>query len=233
MATSGTYSFTMNRDGIIGAALQLVGAFGPQDTIPSTDITTCAVFLNMLAKFLAVQSGLFLWCVMDVPVPMITAEGTYNLSQLTGMTLPLRILDAYLRDSTGNDVSIKVVSRYDYDTLGQKTSQSVPNQIMYDPQLTGGIITTYNVASDSTHTLHLVIQRQIQDFNFSTDNPDFPQEAYLMLVYGLADLIGLVYRCPIADREEISIKAKSYHDAYVDSNQEQVSVYLTPSERTR
>ena len=232
MTTSGTYSFAMSRDDIIGAAVRTCGQYGPYDVIPAQVITNYAQAFNILVKSLA-KKGLPLWCVQDVSVAMVTGQQAYNLSTLTGQTLPLRILDLYLRDSTGNDVTVMMVSRYDFDMLGQKASQSVPNQAYYDPQLGNGTLYLYNVPADSTHTLHVVIQRQIQDFNLSTDNPDFPQEAFQMLKWNLADEIALEAKAPTDVRVEIAAKAKAYRDDFFDFEQEQVSVFLTPSERTR
>ncbi len=232
MATSGTYSFTMSRDDIIGAALRLTGSFGEGDVIPPDDITNCAQALNILAKELALE-GLPLWCVVDLAVPLVAGQASYNLSQISGVNLPLRILDAYIRDSTGNDTTLIIVSRYDWDTLGQKFQPGVPNQCWYDPQLGAGSLTLYDVPADATQTVHVVIQRQIQDFNLSTDNPDFPQEAFRLLKWCLADEIALEYQATPDVRKEINVKAVGYKDKFFSSDQEQASIYFTPSERAR
>lgn len=232
MATSGTYSFTMTRDDIIGAALRLCGAFGQGDTIPPPDIANCAQALNILAKELALN-GLPLWCVQDIPFPTVAGQAAYDLSAISGITLPLRILDAYIRDSAGNDTSLQITSRYDYDTLGQKAQQSVANQLWYNPQLGQGLVTLYDVPADNTYTIHVVIQRQIMDFNLATDNPDFPQEAFRLLKWCLADEIALDYQTPTDIRKEVNARAIGYREKFFDSQQEQTSIYFTPSERMR
>jgi hypothetical protein len=126
-----------------------------------------------------------------------------------------------------------MVSRYDYDTLGQKSSAGVPNQAFYDPQLGAATITLYNVPIDSTHTLHVVYQRQIQDFNLAADNPDFPQEAFRLLKWCLADEIALEYQAPADIRNEIALKSMVYKNKFFATEQEQTSIYFTPSERFR
>jgi hypothetical protein len=220
----------MSRDDIIGAALRLTGAFGDQDVIPATDITNCAQALNILAKEMA-NDGLPLWCVVDFPVAMVAGQAVYNLSTLTGQPRPLRLLDLYLRSATGNDVTMKIVSRYDYDTLGSKSSTGVPNQAYYDPQLGAATITLYDVPIDATHTMHVVYQRQIQDFNLSSDNPDFPQEAFRLLKWCLADEIALEYQASAGVRNEIGMRANMYREKFFASEQEQTSIFFTPSER--
>jgi len=234
MPSSGTYTFAMNRDDLIGAALRMTGRFGAGDTIPAGDITNCAQALNVLVKEMAIE-GLPLWCVQNVSVPMIAAQASYNLSTITGQTLPLRILDGYLTlVASGSDIQFAPKSRYDYDTLGFKTQQGVPNQCFYDPQIGAGSLTMYPVPdATSAYVYHVIIQRQIQDFNLSTDNPDFPQEAFRLLKWCLADEIALEYQTPSEIRQEIAVRAKALRSNYFAFQQEQVSVQFTPSERVR
>lgn len=230
MATSGTYSFAMTRDDIIGAALRITTRFSADDSIPAGDVTNCAQALNILCKEM-VTDGLPLWCVKEYTIPMVTGQAVYNLSTATGMTLPVRVLDAFLRDSTGNDVGLILTSRYDYDTLGQKTSQGAPNQYWYDPQLGAGTITLFNVPADSTSNLHVVIQRQIMDINLATENPDFPQEAYRLLKWCLADEIALEYGTPPQVMAQIEKKANYYREKFFAYEQEYGSITFTPDNR--
>lgn len=228
MPTGGTYNFSMSRDDIIKAALRKTTRYASGESIPAQDITDCAVALNVMCKEMVTQ-GLPLWCVQEYTIPMVAGQAVYDLSAATGMQRPVRILDAFLRDSLGNDVSIALESRYDYNTLGQKASKGQPNQGVYDPQLGAGTITLYNVPQRATDTLHVVLQRQIQDFNLSTDNPDFPQEAYRLLVWCLADEIALEYSTPGDVRAEITGRALALRQSFFAFEQEQVSVTFTPN----
>lgn len=229
MATSGTYSFLMSRDDTIAAALRLTTRFAAGDVIPAEDITNCAQALNILCKEMAID-GLPLWCVQQVQVAFVPAQAAYNLSTATSSTLPLRVLDVFWRSSTGNDIQLTPISRYDYDQLGQKGSPGFPNCYWYDPQLTGGILTVYNVPADSSATLQIVVQRQIQDINLAAENPDFPQEAYRMLKWSLADEVALEYSTPRDVRADITQKAKFYRDRFFESpaGQENVSMTFAP-----
>ena len=231
MASSGTYSFGMSANDLVQAALRQTGRFGSVDAIPAGDVTNVMQALNVMVKAM-VKNQKPLWCIQRVTVPMVSGQASYNLSTITGMTRPLRILYAFLRDSTGNDVTITIDARDDYNTLGQKTSGGVPNQAYYDPQLGAGTLTMYNVPSDSTHTLYVDIQRQIQDFNLAADNPDFPQEAFHMLKWCLADEIALEYLTPADMRQTITQKAAGAYDAFFADEREEASTYLTPSERS-
>lgn len=147
-----------------------------------------------------------------------------------GKDRPLRIMQAFIRDSNGNDTILTVESRYEYNINGMKTSQSTPNQLFYDPQLKNGIITVFGVPPDSSSTIHLIIQRQLQDFNLSTDTPDFPQEGYLMLSWGLADMVSLKYRVPRDVRAELAMRAKIFKDEFFAFQQDYVPIQVVPGD---
>jgi hypothetical protein len=232
MPSSGTYTFSLSRDDLIAASLRLTGRFAAGEPIPADDLTNCAQALNIIVKEM-VTDGLPLWCVQDVPVQLAAGVASYNLSAITGMPLPQRILDGYLRYSTGNDLALAPKSRYDYDTLGMKSAPGIPNQCFYDPQLGAGTLFFYPVPVDSTCTYHAIIQRQIQDFNLGTDNPDFPQEAFRLLKWCLADEIALDYQTPEGTRREINQKAVALKEKFFAYQQEYASVVFTPSERAR
>lgn len=231
---SGTYTFNLTASQVVAAALRLTGAFDEYDTIPATDQSNVLQAFEIMAKEMALD-GLPLWCVQDIAFPTVIGQKAYNLSTITGTTLPLRILDQYIVDQAGNSVTLIMTSRYDWDTLGQKLQPGIPNQVWYDPQLGAGTLTLYDVPIDAQHTIHVVTQLQIQDVGALTNNIFFPQEALRMLKWNLADEIALEYRTPADERKEINDKAVGYRDKFFSAEfgQEQTSIYFTPSERQR
>lgn len=298
MPSSGTTTFALSRDDLIAGALRLCKAYGPNDPIPAVDILTCAQALNILTKELAIE-GLPLWCLQDVSMPNVAGQAYYDVSTAAASTLPLRVLDAYIRDAVGNDTPLTIQTRWDDDALGTKTAQGVPNQCYYDPQIGAGTLivrpvpvagaadfqgtiagTTLTVVSttigtvaagqpingsgvtpgsrilsqltpttwqlsvastvdvavgmvaDAPYTIYVVVQRQLEDFNLAEDNPDFPQEAFRLLKWCLADEIALEYQCPVETRREINQKAVGYRDKFFASQQDQASLFFTPSERS-
>lgn len=231
---SGTYSFFMTAQQTVEAALRLTGAFDEYETIPTTDYNNCLQALEIICKEMALN-GLPLWCVRDIAFPTVIGQAAYNLSTITNSQLPLRVLDQYIVDQAGNSVTLIQTSRYDWDTLGQKAQPGIPNQVWYDPQIGAGTLTLYDVPSDNQHTIHVVVQLQIQDVGSLANNIAFPQEAYRMLKWNLADEISLEYRTPAPERLEINQKATAFREKFFDgpNAQEQVSIYFTPSERAR
>ena len=235
MATSGVTSFNMSLTDLVQAALRICQSYGLQDTIPAAEITNTTQALNVVLKKLSMQ-GLYLWAVQELTFTLTSGQYVYQLGAATGASSPirpLRITDAYLRNlTTMTDVSLTIESRYDYDLLGSKTSPGVPNQLYYDPQIGTGQVVLYNVPNDGTHELHLVVQRQLQDMINTTDNPDIPQEGLQMLKWSLADEISLEQGCNPALCDRIAQRAKQYQDEFANWQQEYVSVYFTPSQRS-
>src|ERR1022692_329347 len=156
--------------------------------------------------------------------------GAAATAVIVGLTTPrpMRITDAYLKDQYGNSTTLIIESRSDYNSQGSKTTQGTPNQLFYDPQLANGIVTMLSVPSDSLSSLILTSQRQAMDFNLATDNPDFPQEFYQAIVYGLADVISLDYEVKASVRQEIKLEAARFLADSVNFEQEQTSVRFQP-----
>ena len=154
-------------------------------------------------------------------------------SQIVGLTTnrPIRLESAFIRDGYGNDTDLAVTARYDYDQLGQKTSSGQPNQLFYDPQLTNGIVTLYNVPADNLSTIHLISKRQVQDFNLSTDNPDFPQEFYQALKWILMDEVALEYEASAMTLKIVQMKAAQYKEELVSFEEENASITFSPSQQ--
>ena len=234
-----TYAFSMNAQQIALAAIRKTGAYEEDSLVPEEKLASALEALNVISKDLAIEGGP-LWCIQDVAFPAINGQADYNLSRIMGMPLPPRILDAYIRTLTpysvglpGNDVQLIITSRYDWDRLGQKFSPGVPNQVWYDPQLTGGILTLYNVPNDNFHEIHVVAQRQIADVQTLTSSLDFPQEAARMLIWQLLDELSMEYQLPPDERKEINAKAVGFKNRFFDApwTQEQAPISFTPSER--
>lgn len=231
MPSSGTYTFGMTANDIVLSAVRQTGRYAVYDTIPGAVVTNVLQALNIIVKAM-VKNQKPLWCIQRIAVPLTLATANFNLSTLSGTTRPLRCTYAFIRDSAGNDTEMKIVARDDYNTLGQKASSGVPNQAYFDAQLGAATLTVYNVPSDGTHTMYVDIQRQIQDFNLLTDNPDFPQEAFHMLKWCLADEIALEFLVPADMRATITQKASAAYEGFFANEREEVSTYFTPSERS-
>ncbi len=111
---------------------------------------------------------------------------------------PIVVETATLRDNQNNDVPLKLLTVQDYDLLPSKTAPtnvSDPSAIYYEYQLgNSNLFTDIAGAQDVTKHIVLTYMEATQDFNAATDTPEYPQEYYLALVWGLSKLIVPMFR---------------------------------------
>lgn len=106
---------------------------------------------------------------------------------------PLRILN--MRRITGTDstttstrTEIRMVrlSHQDFFELPNKTTNGVPTHYYYNPDLNDGTLYLWPRPSDPETYFEFTYERMLEDFDASTDNPDFPQEWLETITYQLA-----------------------------------------------
>ena len=229
-----TATYTVTRDQIINASLRVLGVVGAGDNPSPSDYQNCAEALNLYIKQLQTK-GLPLWKVEDLQVPMVAGQTTYTLGPTGNVVTdrPLRVVMAFIRSSTGNDTTLQVISRQEYMQQGYKPSQGVPNQCYYDTQLTNGVLYVYNTPIDSTYTIHLQVQLPISDITGPTSVPEFPNEWYNLLKFGLADQVAMEYGVSSSIRQELAMRSKMMLEEMLDWSQEEASTMFMPETRFR
>lgn len=206
MPTSNSTDFSVTRDDIIKRALRLIGVVAQGET-PTTDQTTeAALSLNGLVKAWQAD-GMPLWALKTYSVPLTASTAAYRIgvSQTINTPKPLKIIQAFNHDSNSNiDIPIRIITKQEYNILGNKTSAGNPIQIYYDPQNTYGDLFVFPVPTSveaAANTIKIIYQRPFEDFDAANDTPDFPQEWYDALTYGLATRLAPEYGVPTADRK--------------------------------
>lgn len=236
MSTSNSTNFSITRDEIIGGALRLSGVVAEGSTPTSDQITTAAQALNMLIKALQVD-GMPLWAVKEYTMSLTASTGSYNIGigETINTPKPLKVLQAYLRNTTSNiDIPLRLVTRDEYNRLGNKISTGVPSQLWYNPQRDKGTITIYPIPGTteaSTYTITLIYQRPFEDFDASTDNPDFPQEWYEAIKYGLAVRMAGEYGVPLEDRRQLMQEYILIKNDALGFGTEEGSFFIFPRDR--
>ena len=123
---------------------------------------------------------------------------------------PMKIQNCILTDSTsGQDTPIAIVSRQTYLDLSNKTTDGQVNQVYYDPQISAGNLYVWPQSDSVDDYLKIYVQRTLEDFDASTDNPDYPQEWYLPLALNLAALSCPKYGVPQVERDYIYVFQKT------------------------
>lgn len=192
MTTSGITTYSVSRNDIIKAALRALKVLATGED-PTTDmITEANQALNMLIKsWQAKDVGL--WLNQLVTVTLFVGTQSYKFGPLGGTgntTRPLDFIELRLRDSSGSDTPVELVSREEYFNLNLKSSQGNPSMAYYDPQMANGVLYIWPTADDATKTLVGTAKYPVQIFNNLNDTPDFPEEWFRALKFNLAkDLI--------------------------------------------
>lgn len=154
------------------------------------------------------------------------ATGTVNIVGLT-TAKPVRAFTAFLRNPNDYDISLIQISKLEYNQLGYKFNESIPNQFYYDNGYTNGTVYVYNVPELADYTLYIDTQRMFYDMSASTDNFDFPQEWFQALKWGLCAEVCVEYGVPIEQVPYYEEKAMAYANDAFDFSVEEASVYFT------
>ncbi len=236
MATSGSTNYATDRNTLIKGALRICGAIAQGETPTSDQYTEAAEALNYLTKAYMAE-GMPLWAIKQYTVTLTNAAATYNIGegQTVNTPKPMKIIQAFLHNtSTSLDIPLTIVTRDQYNLLGNKTQAGQPVQIFYEPLRTYGVLHVYpvpdtTVASD--RNIVIVYQRPFEDFDTSTDEPDFPQEWFDALKFGLADRLAPEYGVPIEDRNDIKSRARQLKDEALSFGTEEGSMYFQVERR--
>ncbi len=137
---------------------------------------------------------------VSIPAPGLSgaaASGAYVFNYTTKGQRPLAIVTCVLRDIYNNDTPMNTMTLQDYEILPTKAMpsfQSDPTAYYYESQFVSGtsnqgsgqLYLDIGGAQDVTKHLHLVYMRPIMDFNNPGDNPEYPQQWYRALCWGLS-----------------------------------------------
>lgn len=120
------------------------------------------------------------------------ASGNVVFGYTTRIFRPLRVVKdtIYRRDVNNNDQPITLIAKTEYDLLTAKTQTGKTIQAAYQPFLSSGRLWTWPCADLSTDVLRFTVERAIQDFDVTTDNPDLPVEWSIALYKNLAVLLA-------------------------------------------
>jgi len=153
------------------------------------------------------------------------ASGNKVYTYTTKSYRPQKIVYAYRRDTSDQDIPVDLIGEIAYRGLSDKAAEGPVNQAWYHPTLTTGTLYTWPVDGGSTVD-KLVIVQQVRpdDFDAAADNPEFPIEWGEALVYGLADRIAPSYGIPRNDRLLLKAEAAEKLNDALDYDVENASV---------
>lgn len=190
MGTSGSTDFLLDRNGIIEKAFSILKIGAEGEDLTNDQIVRGSEALNIMVKEWQTEVDLF---IQTFGTLTLTTAFSYTMGLGGDFTVrPLRILAMNFK-LNGIETPMETMSRQEYIDLPDKASKGTPTQYYYDPQLTIGTLFIWPAPVTATGTLEFDFARPLDDFDASTDDPDFPQEWLKALVYNLAESLADEY----------------------------------------
>jgi hypothetical protein len=148
---------------------------------------------------------------------------------------PIRILQVNtLNVANSTSTEIDLIGRVEYFNLTNRTQESDPLVLFYDISSTSatsldtGSFYIWPRFQNGDTIIEFVYQRPFQDFDASTDNPDFPQAFHLPLMLELAAMIGPKFGVDVQERARLFSEAKMYREEAFNTIDAEDSLFIQP-----
>lgn len=215
MTTSNSRDFNLDVAEIIEEAYERCGL----ELRTGYDAKTARRSMNLMFADWA-NRGLNLWTVTEATHALVAGTATYTFS-----SDHTDLLEVAIRRS-GVDYELSRMSRGDYLTIPNKTTQGRPSQFYYNRQVSPQI-TLWATPDSSTDILVYYFVQRIQDVDTLANTTDAPFRFLPCMVAGLAYYLSLK-RAP--DRVQMlkSIYEEEFQRA-ADEDEDRVPLKLQPS----
>jgi hypothetical protein len=217
MTTSGSRDFNLDVGEIIEEAYERCGI----EVRTGYDAKTARRSLNLMFADWA-NRGINLWTVKEGTITLTQGQATETLA-----TSVVDVLEVVLRRG-GTDYEIERISRGEYVTLPNKTTQGRPSQYWLNKQI-APIINLWATPENSTDQLIYYYLQRIEDADALVNTTDMPFRFYPCMVAGLAYYIAMK-RTP----ERIQLLKAVYEEEFqraADEDEDRVPLKLQPSMR--
>jgi len=214
MATSGSRDFNIDVGEIIEEAYERCGL----EVRTGYDARTARRSLNLMFADWA-NRGINMWTVAQGTITLTQGQATQTLTADV-----VDVLEIVLRRSN-TDYEVERISRGEYATLPNKTTQGRPSQFWFNRQI-DPVINLWAVPENSTDQLIYYYVQRIEDADTLVNTTDMPFRFYPM-VAGLAYYIAMK-RAP----ERIQLLKSVYEEEFQrasDEDEDRVPLKLQPS----
>lgn len=149
---------------------------------------------------------------------------------------PLRLIEANVLSIVNNTSwELQIEDRADYFVLGNRTTTGTPVLIYYDlvstsnTNLDNGQFFVYPRFLNGDVVIEFTYHRPFQDFDASTDTPDFPQAFYLPIMVELASMLAPKFGVSLEERKQLLMEAKLYRDDALSTIYPEGSYQIEPN----
>ncbi len=179
MATSGSRDFELDVADIIEEAYERCGI----EVRTGYDAKTARRSLNLMFAEWA-NRGLNLWTIQQATLTLTKGQAQETLTPDV-----VDLLEVVLRRD-GTDFELSRVSRGEYLTIPNKTTEARPSQYYFDRKI-NPVINIWATPENSTDQIVYYYVRRIEDADTLTNTTDMPFRFYPCMVAGLAYYLSM------------------------------------------
>ena len=215
MATSGSRDFELDVADIIEEAYERCGI----EVRTGYDAKTARRSLNLMFAEWA-NRGLNLWTIQQATLTLTKGQAQETLTPDV-----VDLLEVVLRRD-GTDFELSRVSRGEYLTIPNKTTEARPSQYYFDRKI-DPVINIWATPENSTDQIIYYYVRRIEDADTLTNTTDMPFRFYPCMVAGLAYYLAMK-RSP----ERIQLLKSVYEEEFQrasDEDEDRTPLKLQPS----
>lgn len=125
----------------------------------------------------------------NFPITQGTASYTIGPSGAMDTVRPVKIDNAFLRDSTGFDWPVEIISGKDVNDVSLKTTEARPSALYFIPEVTQAKI-IFECEPNAAYTLYIESWKPFTEFALTTTSVTLPNEYKEAIVYNLAVSLG-------------------------------------------
>jgi hypothetical protein len=142
---------------------------------------------------------------------------------------PFDVVQCGIIDTNGNYRKLEPYTREEYNNISNKTQAGEPSIYYVERKRDFTKLHFHPVPNNETSRILLTFKKTIQDFTFSSDEPDLPQEWLAALMLNGAVFVSSDYGKGRKALTEIQPLASSHLIALKSWDKEHVATYFTPS----
>ena len=170
------------------------------------------------------QSGTFESENLDVGASTNLATIAANSTQYGP---PVRIIEAMLRNSDGEDSPMTEMNLAEYMAISDKDATGTPSKFYFEGRVDSFRLFLDCTPPDTTDNVFMAVQMPIEDVDSTTDHIDAPRQYFRPLIYLLAQELALEFERPIsADLKMLTAQSVALAQTF---EPEDVTVFFEPN----
>ncbi len=166
---------------------------------------------------------------INTGIPSVAALGNSVFTFTNFIERPLRVTSFRRKTfNEDNEIPVESWSRSEYFNQVNKESQGSVVNAYYSPLLGNGRLYVWQTASSVNDFVRFSFERNIEDFDITSNNPDFPIEWAETIIWNLAARLGFDYNAPPTKLQLITVNANAMLENLLGFDEEFESINLQP-----